>query len=514
MSRDYDKILAERYEVRERCKTDITFRMKTFQRCYDDTLYWMDMFAWTLDPRRTPAELPFILYEGKQIEYLNFLEELLIRPRDVFLDKPRDVGATAIAMNFFLKHWLFDDYFNVRVGSRKEDYVDKKGDPDTLYYKIDYTMSRLPQWMLPAGWNKNVHRTHLKLERPDNSNTVTGESANDSFARGGRQKMVFFDEIGFWNWARAAWQSAGDVTDARIAVTTPPDAGQSSFAYRLLTGQAGDVEVMSIEYSDIPHKDEKWYKDQKKRRSPEEFEREVLKSYTGTLEGKVYAGDWQAHVNAEIVEYNSGLPLFVSWDFGLDSVAMIWWQKDWKTEKLNIIDCYSNTNKTIDFYIPFITGDIISGVHRYNTADVVKVNAHKGWRKDVSHYGDPDVHKRSVVTKTSAHNVLQEAGIYVQTKPWKGRSHRTMREQARLIMRRLSVDSVRCQDLIDAMISAQYPRVTEGSQRTTASDKPIHDWTSHYRTAFEYFADNEPVREKLKVPEKPVQYRYKPQGGY
>ncbi len=194
--RDIKKIIEERIETVTRAETDLVFRYEVLNRCYEDTIYWFDMFAWTLDPRREPSELPFVLYDGRQIEYIKWLEDLLIDPRDVFVDKPRDVGATAMTINFMLKHWIFDDYFNARIGSRKEDYVDKTGDPDTLFYKLDYTLARLPKWMLPPGWKEHVHRSHMRLMRPDNSNTIVGESANSSFARGGRQTIVFFDEIG------------------------------------------------------------------------------------------------------------------------------------------------------------------------------------------------------------------------------------------------------------------------------------------------------------------------------
>ena len=35
-------------------------------------------------------------------------------------------------------------------------------------------------------------------------------------------------------------------------------------------------------------------------------------------------------------------------------------------------------------------------------------------------------------------------------------------------------------------MNARYPEVTETSNRSTPADKPVHDWTSHYRTAMEY----------------------------
>lgn len=527
-NRDYNKIMAERIDIRSRAEEDAEFRRDVLFECKDDILYWFDNFAWTLDPRKETSQLPFIPYAGKQIKYIEWLESLFDDPRDGFVDKPRDVGATALTMNVFLYHWLFDDYFNARIGSRKEDYVDKTGDPDTLFYKLDYTLDRLPVWMLPEGWNDNIHRSHMRLLRPDNSNTIVGESANPSFARGGRQTIVFFDEIGFWSFARSAWESAGDVTEIRLAMTTPPDTGKSSHAYKLYSGQAGKVDTFEFNWTDIPSKSKEWLAEQRERRSKEEFEREIMKSYSGTTEGKVYAAEWKLHVVENDVDYNPNLPLFVAWDFGLDEVAMIWMQKNMATNDVRVIDAYHNSNKPIDFYVPFVTGQVISGLHEYDDYALEVIRRHKDWKRDITHYGDPDVQKRNLTDKKSAFKVLQEKGIFVNSKPWAGRKHRDLREKALLLLRRLEVNYPRCEYFVDCMLSAKYPKRTETAQPTTPLRKPVHDWTSHFRSAFEYFADNEPFRkekERKKIqdvdPNDPFAVQnqqkskaYKPLGGY
>lgn len=513
--REYKEVLNERLRIRKKCKEDKNFRKIVLEKCAKDTLFWFDNFAWTFDPRRDESEIPFIPYEGKQIQFLEFLENLLKTPRDAFIDKPRDVGATALMVNFLLKHWIFDDYFNARIGSRKEDYVDRTDDPDTLFYKIDYTLFRLPGWMLPEGWTAHSNRSYMRLSRPDNSNTIVGESANPHFARGGRQTLVFFDEIGFWPFAKSAWESAGDVTDIRIAMTTPPDTGKSSHAYKLYSGQAGELDVFGFDYSDIPSKDAEWLKKQRERRSAEEFEREVMKSYAGTTEGKVYAADWRLYVKETDCGYDTQLPLFVAWDFGLDTVAMIWIQKNMRTDQVKVIDSYSNANKQIDFYVPFITGEVISGAFDYTDEDLMLIKRHKDWKKDVTHYGDPNVINRNLTDKKSAFNVLRERGIYVNSKPWGNRKHRDLREKTKLLLRRTEINYERCAEFIEAMLSARYPKTRETAQPISPKDKPIHDWTSHFRSAFEYFADNEPFGEKAKRL-KDIEKRsvYKPKGGY
>ncbi len=516
--RNYRDILESRSELLARCEIDLDYRAEVLQRCAEDTLFWFDNFAFTFDPRREVSQLPFIPYDGKQTKYIEHLDSLLERPRDTFVDKPRDVGATALTMNWALKHWLFDEYFNARIGSRKEDYVDRPGDPDTLFFKIDYTMQRLPKWMLPRGWNENLNRTYMKLTRPDSSNSIVGESANAQFARGGRQTIVIFDELGFWNNARSAWESAGDVTKTRLAMTTPPDTGRNSFAYKLVAGQSGKVEKFEFIYSDIPHKTEEWIAEQRTRRSKEEFEREILKSYSGSVRNKVYATDFLAQVKVGSYPYNPNLPLYASWDFGYkDPTSIIWFQKDFKTNYVYVVDSYEKNLKPIDFFAPFFTGNIVSGLHEYDEEDIKIIERHRNWRKDITHFGDPSGKNVNQINQSSLIAELRKHGIYVQSKAAK--EHRVYWEKTILLFRRLHVDD-RNDYFVDCIMGARYPERLENSQATTAVEKPIHDDTSHMRTALEYFADNEPFNSPAEekfvqtLKKKPEFKPYRPMGGY
>jgi len=58
-------------------------------------------------------------------------------------------------------------------------------------------------------------------------------------------------------------------------------------------------------------------------------------------------------------------------------------------------------------------------------------------------------------------------------------------------MRRMRVNE-QCTDFIQSIVQSRYPKIRENSQQTSEKTKPIHDINSHYRTALEYFVDNEP----------------------
>lgn len=64
----------------------------------------------------------------------------------------------------------------------------------------------------------------------------------------------------------------------------------------------------------------------------------------------------------------------------------------------------------------------------------------------------------------------------------------TIKEQIRLTtqaMNRIVVNPMNS-DFISAIQNARYPTRPETSQSTSENTKPVHDWTSHFRTALEY----------------------------
>lgn len=481
-----------RVQVLERCEKDLEYRNYITEKCRRDTKFFINTFCWTFDPRLSKPHLPFILYP-KQEKLIDKLDSCLERSKtgeqiNLLLDKPRDVGATFTLMTWALAKWMFEE-FSFRAGSRKEDYVDKKGDVDTLFHKLDYSLKRFPNWLVP----KHV-RSSMQLKNDNNGNVISGESANPNFGRGGRKTAILFDEHAFWDWSQSSWESAGEATNFRITMSTPPTAGKDSYFYKLRAGVKGKVEVFEFDWRDVPSRDKNWYKAKKEGKSGEEFAREVLKSYDGTTEGKVYAMDVRL-VGLSDITYNSRLPLFISWDFGLDGLALIWWQKDFSSNKLFIIDCYECQNKPIDYVIPFVTGSIESineSIYHYEEHELQMIERHKKWSRTITHFGDPDVKKRSVKDGESTKDFLIKKGIYVQSKDWAGRKWIDLREKAKMAFRRIEMNEKRTEHLRECLRNAKYATRKENSQSTTIPQKPVHGWTSHMRTSFEYFCDNEP----------------------
>lgn len=210
----------ERIALLIQCEKSPEMQAIQMELCKRDPVYWFNTFAYTFDPRKDVPDMPFNLYDYQEWTIKEWLECLEVQ-EDFCVEKSRDMGVSWLIMLLFMYCWLFKPGYNFHVGSRREDEVDNAlVDPSkTLFGKFRYALYKLPRWMRPPEMKK--HDKKLSIINPTNGNIITGESANPSFARGGRFRCVLFDELAFWETADTSWASASQSTRCRIALSTP-----------------------------------------------------------------------------------------------------------------------------------------------------------------------------------------------------------------------------------------------------------------------------------------------------
>jgi hypothetical protein len=153
--------------------------------CAEDKIYWLNWYGWTYDPRNPldtpplPATLPFDLCE-RQIELLQWFDYLLTQRQDGCVKKSRGVGFTWNAGSYAWHKWRFESGFKTTFGSRKSTEVDQIGNPDTIFEKIRMLYRKFPKWMLPKGFNPNLHDKQNLLINPENHNAIRGEGGEEA----------------------------------------------------------------------------------------------------------------------------------------------------------------------------------------------------------------------------------------------------------------------------------------------------------------------------------------------
>lgn len=460
----------------------------------EDPAAFINHFCWTFNPIDKPHHFAFKLFPFQEEKIVREVKGAIDEGHDIFFDKTRAMGATYTILDVLLWYWLNIPGSNFLLGSRKQDLVDNTRDgggnkEESLFGKIAYTIDRLPKFLLPNGWNNAKHFTFMSLINPENGNAISGESSNPNFSRGGRYKAILLDEFAFWEHDSAAWGSTADTTGCRIVLTTPGI--RPGKAKRLRFGTDGEtIKVIELPYYLDPRKNKEWLTREKLRRSADDFAREIMMNWELSVVGRVYPEIERALVGE--YPYHPPYPLYCTWDFGLDGTPIQWWQKNMENGRWRLVESVFVENKPIQYLFPFFPGNLVDSEFTYPSELLDLMRTTSQWKKAI-HFGDPDVAKRSLISRegSSTRRELESAGIYVQTKP-ESNDFATRREKTKLMLQRgVEVNKTPGNELwLESIKGARYPQRAESSRATTPITLPIHDWTSHHRTATEYFAVN------------------------
>lgn len=226
--KEYRENLAWRRETLLKAKNDVVYREKCKRLFFEDPLYAFNCYYWTFDLRKKPNHhIPFCTYDFQDEVILDLVDAIKkssgSNPQDRLIEKSRDMGVSWIVILVFEFLWLSPGGgYDFLLGSRIEDYVDKKGDMRTLFEKARYNLYRLPSWLQPKGFSPKQHDNFMRLINPESGASITGESNNPSFSTAGRYAAILFDEFAKWEGNdHKAWTSSGDASPCRIPVSTP-----------------------------------------------------------------------------------------------------------------------------------------------------------------------------------------------------------------------------------------------------------------------------------------------------
>lgn len=278
----------------------------------DHPIEFIEDYCYTYDPRRAGIKtLPFILFP-RQREFIQFLQECVHDRESGLVEKCRDGGLTWLCAAFALHQFIFNTGASMGFGSRKENLVDKIGDPDSIFEKIRIMIRYLPPWLLPLGFTYREHMTFMKILNPNGGGNIKGE-AGDNIGRGGRSLMYFKDESAHYERPELIEAALGDNTDIQIDISSV-NGSANIFYRRRMAGEIwepgkamtpGKVRVFVFDWRDDPRKTQEWYERRREKALNEGllhvFAQEVDRDYAGSVEGIIIPAQWvNAIVDAHI----------------------------------------------------------------------------------------------------------------------------------------------------------------------------------------------------------------------
>jgi hypothetical protein len=263
--------------------------------------HWLDTYDPRNAGRKTPAKMPFIMFE-RQAQMVEFILACIAGEENGLMEKARDMGATWVCSAVSVWLWRFYPGAAVGWGSRKEQLVDKIGDPDSIFEKMRMLIRGMPREFLPVGFNQDDHLTYMRIVNPQTGATITGE-AGDNIGRGGRKLIYFKDESAHYERPEKIEAALADNTRVQMDISSVNGLGNVFHRRReggveWAGGPAieGVTNVFVMDWRDHPAKDDAWYLARKKKAEADGllhvFAQEVERNYSASVDGVIIPADW------------------------------------------------------------------------------------------------------------------------------------------------------------------------------------------------------------------------------
>lgn len=279
---EYQDIFSDRYRKLKIIRNDPQL-LQTLKLHYKFNP-WDFIRDWGMcfEPRNIEKKLipviPFIPFP-RQEEFLKWLYDMWANSESGLVEKTRDFGASWLCGAFAATMFIFNPGFTAGFGSRKEELVDKKDDPKSIFEKIRFFIDNLPAEFMPEGYNKKTCTSFLKIINPENGATITGE-AGDNIGRGARMSIYFVDESAFIQRQDAKDAALSQTTNCQIDVSTPNGNGNAFFKKRM----SNRVPVFVMDWRDDPRKSQEWYDKQVKELDEVIVAQEIDRDYNASME--------------------------------------------------------------------------------------------------------------------------------------------------------------------------------------------------------------------------------------
>jgi phage terminase large subunit len=283
----YQAQVKQRNQLLQAAQTSDEVKKILIAKCQKDVVFFVNTFIVTYNPRVKPSVLPMILFP-RQCEMLLFLEDCYRSKSWGIINKSRYTGASVICISFLLHKFLFEADFSGSLSSNKADSVDRLGDPDSLFSKLEQIYLQLPTWLKPFDMKAN-RKTKLVFN-PYNNSTIKGYSGQD-IGRGGRSSLAIVDELAHVEQDESAVSAMSENTDCMIGVSTPK--GRNNEHYRLFTND--EVKKFTFNWRDDPRRDDDWAKKQRIKLGDAIFDQELECSFDA------FTGS--SYLKAELVDY-------------------------------------------------------------------------------------------------------------------------------------------------------------------------------------------------------------------
>lgn len=245
-----------------------------FVKCKMDPLYFLDNYAYTLNPIK--GKVPFKLYDFQKRCINDFRDYVF----NIIL-KPRQMGLSWLTAGYVLWLAIFHSEKNILMISIKENAAKR------LLDKVKYIYANLPNFLKP-GYDEWV-KTSIVFK---NGSRIDSIPTSEDAGRSESVSLLVIDEAAFVRWIDEIWAAAfPTLSTGGQAILLSTANGMGNFFHQTWAKALktyNDFHAILLHWRDHPDRDDKWYLKQLrnlgKRRCAQEVDCDFLQSGSPVFE--------------------------------------------------------------------------------------------------------------------------------------------------------------------------------------------------------------------------------------
>ncbi len=222
--------------------------------CRRDFLFFVNVFVWQFNPNtcgpNSPKLGPFLSWPF-QDDAARVIFECVEKRKDLVFEKSREMGASWWLLLVVVWFWLFHPMSKILCISRNEKAVDDADDADSLFWKIDYVLERLPDWMLPEA---DYSRKKLSFKHHKTGSQITGQASTGKAGVGGRALFMLIDEFSQISEDWEVLERTSDTSGCRLFSGTHKGTGTAFHELCTKAANSGHLEKLVWHWTSHPDK--------------------------------------------------------------------------------------------------------------------------------------------------------------------------------------------------------------------------------------------------------------------
>lgn len=236
------------------CRRDTAYRRAVLKACREDFLFFVNAFVWQYNPNscgpHSPQLSPFVTWDF-QDRGARLIFDCVETRKDLVVEKSREMGASWFLLLVDVWLWLFHPMSKMLVISRNADAVDRPGDSDCLFWKIDFVLKHLPEWVASDA---SYTRLKMSFENTENGSQITGQASTGKAGVGGRALKVLVDEFSQIKEDWEVLERTSDTSGCRIFSGTHLGTGTAFYELTTKAASAGHLKKMVWHWTQHPDK--------------------------------------------------------------------------------------------------------------------------------------------------------------------------------------------------------------------------------------------------------------------